>query len=73
MNITGIVGFDDDWIKWNLYKNNVKVSFSRRWSLINGVTEHIKIQEKNNHSYLSNTFDNPDKVVHNIINFLGIS
>lgn len=73
MKVTCIVGFDDDWIKWNLYKNNVKVGFSRRWSLINGVTEHIKIQNKNNHAYLSNAFDDTDKVVLNIINFLGIS
>tara|TARA_B100000886_G_scaffold307078_1_gene239884 strand:- start:35375 stop:36400 length:1026 start_codon:yes stop_codon:yes gene_type:complete len=72
MKITGIIGFDDDWIKWNLYKKKYKVSYSRRWSLINSVSENIAAQKKNNHAYLSSTYDNADKIVENLIEFLNI-
>tara|TARA_B100000242_G_C43018116_1_gene473605 strand:+ start:171 stop:1211 length:1041 start_codon:yes stop_codon:yes gene_type:complete len=73
MKFTGIVGFDDDWIKWNLYKNNIKVAYARRWSLTNSITEHIKIQKLNNHAYLSSKYDNTDNVVKRIIDFLEIN
>ena len=72
MKFTGIVGFDDDWIKWHLYKNNIKVAYARRWSLINSITEYSKMQEFNNHSYLSKKYDNSDDVVRRIIDFLEI-